>query len=96
MKGFLDSTWIVLESKTEELGQNLVFIGYKYNKKTVLTFVSTRGEGSSEAGNPYEARLLDKYGNLCVRHVARPEVILNYFKYLNKVDVHNRGNPILY
>lgn len=55
----------------------------------MLTFVSTRGAGL-EAGDPYEARFPDKYGNLCVRHVARPQVISNYFKYSNKVDVHNQ------
>ena len=83
-------TWIVLEGTTEELNCKLVCIGYKYNKKTVLTFVLTRGAGSSEPGDPYEARFPDKYGNLCVRHVARPQVISNYFKYSNKVDIHNQ------
>mmetsp|Transcript_23044 Transcript_23044/g.22118 ORF Transcript_23044/g.22118 Transcript_23044/m.22118 type:complete len:83 (+) Transcript_23044:1908-2156(+) len=30
------------------------------------------------------------YGNLCVRYVARLQIISNYFKYSNKVDVHNQ------
>ena len=90
MKDMPGGTWIVLEGTTEELNRKLVCIGYKYNKKTVLTFILTRGAGSSEPGDPYEARFPDKYGNLCVRHVARPQVIANYFKYSNKVDVHNQ------
>ena len=90
MKDMPGGTWIVLEGTTEELNRKLVCIGYKYNKKTVLTFILTRGAGSSEPGDPYEARFPDKYGNLCVRHVTRPQVIINYFKYSNKVDVHNQ------
>ena len=50
----------------------------------------TQGAGSSEPRVPYEERFPDKYGNLCVRHVARPQVIVNYFKYSKKVDVHNQ------
>ena len=90
MNYFPGGTWILIKGKTEELGQNLVCIGYKYNKKTVPTFLSTRGAGSSEADDPYAARFPDKYGNLGVRHVARPKFISNYFKYSNKVDVHTQ------
>ena len=71
-------TWITMEGTTEKTGTDLVIIGYKYNKKKVLTFVMTRGVGSTEKGEPYEARFPDKYGNLCIRHVARPECISNF------------------
>ena len=84
-------TWITMEGTTEKTGTALVIIGYKYNKKKVLTFVTTRGAGSTEKGEPYEARFPDKYGNLCVRHVARPDCVSNFFKYSNKVDLHNQS-----
>ena len=80
-----------MEGTTEKTGTALVIIGYKYNKKKVLTFVTTRGAGSTEKGEPYEARFPDKYGNLCVRHVARPDCVSNFFKYSNKVDLHNKS-----
>ena len=29
------------------------------------------------------------FGNVCVRHVARPQIISTYFEYSNVVDLHN-------
>ena len=51
----------------------------------------TRGAGATRHGEPYEARFPDKFGNVCVRHVARPEILCNYFLYSNVVDLHNQG-----
>ena len=91
MKDYPCGTWITLEVHAENEDCNLVAIGYKYNKKTVLQFVTTRGAGTTEAGRPYEARFPDKFGNVCTRHVLRPHVIALYFKYSNCVDVHNQA-----
>ena len=62
-------TWIVLEGRDGIEDVPLVYIGYKYNKKKTLIFLTTKGAGSTEKGEPYKARFPDKYGNLCVRHV---------------------------
>ena len=51
----------------------------------------TRGAGATRHGEPYEARFPDKFGNVCVRHVARPEILCNYFLYSNVVDLLNQG-----
>ena len=93
MKDFPGGTWITLTSSLQKDGENieLVCIGYKYNKKSVLTFLTTRGAGKTIDGEPYEARFPDTYGNLCVRHVARPEVLSNYFNFSNVVDLHNQA-----
>ena len=91
MKDYPGGTWITMIGTVENDGIELVSIGYKYNKKTVLTFLTTRGAGSTLSGEPYEARFPDQYGNLCVRHVARPQVISTYFKYSNVVDTHNQA-----
>jgi hypothetical protein len=88
MKDMPGGTWIVLETTTDE--ERLFCVGYKYNKKNVLIFMCSRGAGSTEPGVPYEARFPDKYGNVCTRHVARPQVISTYFKYSNCVDLHNQ------
>ena len=66
MKDFLGVTWITLEDITEKENVSLISIGYKYNKKKVLTFLLTRGAGLSKHGEPYKARFPDKYGNVCV------------------------------
>ena len=84
-------TWIVLEGRGAKGDVPLVCIGYKYNKKKTLVFLTTKGAGSTEKGDPYEARSPDKYRNLCVRHVSRPQEISLYFKYSNIVDVHNHS-----
>lgn len=70
-------------------GTSLVAIGYKYNKKSVLYFVSTPGAGTTEDGEPYEMKWADEHGNINVRHVPRPEVISHFFQHSNSVDVHN-------
>ena len=46
-------------------------IGYKYNKSKVLTFVFSKGVGSTEKGKPYEANFPDQFGNICVQPVER-------------------------
>ena len=91
MSDFPGGTWIVLEGHAEKEGIDLVCIGYKYNKKKVLIFVTTKGVGSTMPGEPYLARFPDKFGNVCSREVARPEIISNYFKYSNCVDLHNQA-----
>ena len=54
MKDYPGGTWITLEGRTEE-GVDLICIGYKYNKKKVLVFLSTKGAGPTTDGPPYEA-----------------------------------------
>ena len=90
MKDMPGRTLIVLKGAIEELNCNLARIGCKHNKKIVLNFALTQGAGSSEPGVPYEARFPDKHGNLCVRHVALPQVIAKYFKCSNKIGVHDQ------
>lgn len=82
---------IRLKGTTEELKQKWVCIGYTYTKQTVLTIILIHGVGSSEPWDSYKARFPDKYGNLCVRHIAGPQVNAKYFKYINKVYVHNQA-----
>ena len=89
MKDFPGGTWITLKATVE--GVDLVSIGYKYNKKKVLTFVCTKGAGSSKHGVPYVAKFPDTFGNVCIRHIARPAVVSNFFEASNKVDLHNQS-----
>ena len=91
MKDMPGGTWIVLEGRASKEGVDLVTLGYKYNKKKVLTFVYTKGAGSSAPGKPYEARFPDKFGNVCIRHVGRPEIVSTYFEFSNQTDMHNQS-----
>ena len=91
MKDFPGGTWITLEGRAEKEEVDLICIGYKYNKKKVLTFICTKGAGSTKGGEPYEAKFPDKFGNVCVRYIARPECVTTYFKFSNCVDLHNQA-----
>ena len=91
MKDCPGGTWITMEGRCNKDGVDLICIGYTYTKNKVLTFVLTKGADATTHGEPYEARLPDKFGNICIRHVARPDIIYNYFKFSNGVDVHNQA-----
>jgi hypothetical protein len=83
-------TWLVLEGKGRE-NVDLLAIGYKYNSRKVLCFVTTKGAGHTEPGEPYEARWADKHGNTHCRKIARPSVISRYFVRSNCIDTHNHA-----
>ena len=68
----------------------LIYIGYTYNTKKVLTFILTKGAGSTERGFTYEAKFNNYYGNVDVRYMVRPKVINTYFKQSNVVDILNQ------
>ena len=76
----------MMEGRAENEDVLLVCISYKYNLKKVLVFVSTKGAGSSQPGEPYLAKFPDKFGNMCTIEVVRPEIISNYFNKLNMAD----------
>ena len=61
MQDMPGGTWIVLEGRAQKEGVNLVALGYKYNVKNVLTFVYSRGAGTSTPGTPYEGCFPDSY-----------------------------------
>ena len=90
MKDMPGGCWIVLEGKAIREEVDLVAIGYKYNKKRVLLFVTTKGAGSTKSGEPYKAKYNDAYGNVLHRDVPRPIVLNRYFSHCNGVDVHNQ------
>ena len=81
----------MLEGRAQKEDVNSIALGYKYNVKNALTFVYSRGAATSVPGTTYEACFPDSYGNICVRHVARPAVVSTYFRYSNLVDLHNQS-----
>jgi len=89
MKDFPGGTWITLKGEYQD--EELYFIGYKYNKRKILSFVFTSGAGTVEPGVPYEAKFPDKFGNLHVRKIGRPAIIGRFFQCSNCVDCHNQS-----
>ena len=76
----------MLEGTTQDEVQ-LVALGYRYSRKTVLHFVLTKNAGSSKPGTPYQMR---SFGNICTRFVDRPQVFSNFFAGSNVIDTHNQ------
>eukprot|EP00951_Prasinocladus_malaysianus_P014339 scaffold108899_cov15-Prasinocladus_malaysianus.AAC.1 len=72
-------------------GIPLIATGYKYNRKKVLCFVSTKGAAPLTDGEPYTQRWADDYGNICTRLIRRPAVCSEYFGLSPRVDNHNQA-----
>jgi hypothetical protein len=70
---------IVLEGTTRD-EVKLVAIGYRYSQKTILFFALTENAGRTDAGDPYEMKYTDTYGNVCNRSVDHPDVISKFFQ----------------
>ena len=66
MKDYPGSTRITMEGRCNKDGVDIRYIGYKYNKKKVLTFVMTQGASATTHEEPYEARFPDKFRNVCI------------------------------
>ena len=45
MSNFPGGTWIVMGGHSEKECVDLIAIGYKYNARKVLTFITTKGAG---------------------------------------------------
>ena len=56
----------------------------------VLYFVMSDKAGKTTPGEPYSMKYTDRFGNLCVRFVDRPDVISNFFSDSNTIDCHNQ------
>jgi hypothetical protein len=80
---------IALEGTTKDEVE-LIALGYRYSRKTILFFVLTKNAGTTQLGKPYHMKYTDSYGNVCTRYVDRPEVMSNYFAHSNTIDVHNQ------
>ena len=50
-----------MEEYAENEGAPLVCFGYKYNVKKLLIFITTKGAGSTQPGQPYLAKFPDKF-----------------------------------
>ena len=91
MKDWPGGSYLVLKSTPRFTGEiPLLAIGYKYNYRKVLVFISTEGAGSNEPGDPYLSRFPDIYSNVSVRPVVSPHLLGRYFNSCNAIYNHNR------
>ena len=83
MKYCPGGTWMIMTRRYEKEGIEKNYMEYKHNKNKMLIFVLTK-----RVGETYQARFPDKLGNVCVRYIARPEILSNYFKISNVAGLH--------
>ena len=62
----------VLEGHAAKEDIPLVCICHKYNLEKMLVFISTKGDGSTQTGEPYFAKVPDKSSNVCTREAPWP------------------------
>ena len=69
----------------------LLYIGYKYNSRKVLSFVATAGTGGTTLGIPYLLKYSDQFSNVSIFPVARPLLMSKFFCSVNDLDSHNKA-----
>ncbi len=90
MAPFCPGSWIVLEH-TSPSGTPMICIGYKYNRKRVLTFLMTKGCGNTTPGKGYETSYIREDGERVNKTIDRPDVISRYFQAAGLIDQHNHN-----
>ena len=68
----------------------LIDIGYKYNYKKVIYFISTEDSGSTKDGNNYLPEYPDQFANVSVLPVSIPQIMSKFFGYINEIDSYNK------
>jgi len=73
MKDWPVGSHLVLEGRKDAV--DIIFVGYKYNKRKVINFMFTKGAGSTKCMGFYLAKWKDCNGNTQERQIPRPEII---------------------
>jgi len=94
MKNWPAGLHIVLEGSASE-GIDLLSLGYKYNSRKVLCFISTNNVGSTMTSSFYEATWRDNNGNTMSHQIPCPQIISEYFQNSNTIDKHNHVRQFL-
>ena len=86
-KDWYGGSYLVMKSTPKVPGDRpLMAIGYKYNSRKVLGFISTGGVRSTEPGDPYLSLLRGIYSNVSACPVVRPHFICRYFNACNTIE----------
>ena len=71
------------------VGRSLIYIGYKYNFRKVLGFITTEGGGITEPGDTYLSHFPYMYSNVSVPPVIFPHLIVRYFNDYNEMSKYD-------
>ena len=83
-----------MEGHAEKEDVPLVCIGYSYNIKKILVFLSAKGAGSTQLGELYLAKFPHKFGNVCKTELVWPDIMSNYFNKSNMLNLHNQAQQV--
>ena len=91
MQDWPSGTHIVLESQDID-GQTVIAMGYKYNTRNTIFFISSKGAAHTMPGIPYSAEFIRSTdAHPVVRKVPRPYLASLYFENNNCIDKHNHA-----
>ena len=84
-------SYLVLRSKPMlPRGRPLIAIVYKYNTRTVLSFIVTENSDSTNSDIPYLSKYPDQFSNVSIHPVASPIVTYKFFGSVNEVNSHKK------
>ena len=64
-------------------GRLLIYIGYKYNARKVISFIVTENSGSTQAVLTYLYKYPDQFTNVSIFPVADPLLLSKFFGAVN-------------
>ena len=70
----------------------LLAIGYKYNSRKFLSFVTTVGAGRTMLGITYLSKYPDQFSNVSIFPVATPHLMSKFFGLVNEVESHRKSS----
>ena len=84
--------YVVLRSNTmvPEV-RPIIYIGYNYNVRKVLSFSVTEVSGRINSGIPYLSKCPDRFYNVSIRPVASRLIMYILFGYVNELYSHKKS-----
>ena len=87
MKDWPGGSYLVMEiTPRVPVGRPILNIGYKYNSRKVLGFISAEGAGSTEPDDPYLSHFPVHFSNVSVHPIVRPRLLCRYFNACNAIQ----------
>jgi len=94
VKNWPAGSHIVLTGSVSK-GVDLISVGYKYNSRKVLFFISTYNAGPMSPSSYYKATWLDNNGNTMCLQIPCLQIISKYFQHSNAIDKYNHVHQFL-
>ena len=90
VKNWAGGSYLVMNSTPILTGvRKLMAIGYKYNSREIIGFISTEGSGSTEPGDPYLSHFHNTFSSVSVQPLFCLPLLGRSFNACNTIYNHN-------